>query len=89
MPIAILDPFSGISGDMTLGALVDLGLSAEWLTSLPQRLGLDGVTAHVTDVRRSGIACKKVDFDVPPQPHGSFERSQAREPTSSRRLHPD
>ena len=55
---------------MTLGALVDLGLSAEWLTSLPQRLGLDGVTAHVSDVRRSGIACKKVDFVIPPQPHG-------------------
>ena len=70
MPIAILDPFSGISGDMTLGALVDLGLSAEWLTSLPQRLGLDGVTARVSDVRRAGIACKKVDFEIPPQPHG-------------------
>ena len=70
MPIAILDPFSGISGDMTLGALIDLGLSAEWLMSLPQRLGLDGVTAHVTDVRRAGLACKKVDFTIPPQPHG-------------------
>ena len=70
MPIAILDPFSGISGDMTLGALIDLGLSAEWLMSLPQRLGLDGVTAHVTDVRRAGIACKKVEFAIPPQPHG-------------------
>jgi len=70
VPIAILDPFSGISGDMTLGALIDLGLSAEWLTSLPQRLGLDGVTARVSDVRRAGIACKKVDFEVPPQPHG-------------------
>jgi uncharacterized protein (TIGR00299 family) protein len=70
VPIAILDPFSGISGDMTLGALVDLGLSAEWLTSLPQRLGLDGVTARVSDVRRAGIACKKVDFEIPPQPHG-------------------
>ena len=55
---------------MTLGALVDLGLSAEWLMSLPQRLELDGVTAHVRDVRRAGIACKKVDFDIPPQPHG-------------------
>jgi uncharacterized protein (TIGR00299 family) protein len=70
VPIAILDPFSGISGDMTLGALIDLGLSVEWLTSLPQRLRLDGVTAHVTDVRRAGIACKKVDFTAPPQPHG-------------------
>jgi uncharacterized protein (TIGR00299 family) protein len=70
VPIAILDPFSGISGDMTLGALIDLGLSVEWLTSLPQQLGLDGVVAHVTDVRRAGIACKKVDFTTPPQPHG-------------------
>lgn len=55
---------------MTLGALIDLGLSVEWLTSLPQRLGLDGVAAHVTDVRRAGIACKKVDFTTPPQAHG-------------------
>ena len=55
---------------MTLGALIDLGLSVEWLTSLPQQLGLDGVAAHVTDVRRAGIACKKVDFTTPPQPHG-------------------
>jgi uncharacterized protein (TIGR00299 family) protein len=70
VPIAILDPFSGISGDMTLGALIDLGLSAEWLTSLPQRLGLDGVAAHVSEVHRAGIACKKVDFSIPPQPHG-------------------
>jgi uncharacterized protein (TIGR00299 family) protein len=70
VPIAILDPFSGISGDMTLGALIDLGLSSEWLTSLPQRLGLDGVSAHVSNVRRAGIACRKVDFTIPPQPHG-------------------
>ena len=55
---------------MTLGALIDLGLSAEWLTSLPQRLGLDGVSAYVTDVHRAGIACKKVEFTIPPQPHG-------------------
>lgn len=68
--IAILDPFSGISGDMALGALVDLGLSTEWLTSLPRRLGLDGVVVHVHDARRAGIACKKVDFSIPPQPHG-------------------
>ena len=70
MPIAILDPFSGISGDMTLGALIDLGLSAEWLMSLPQRLGLDDVSASISDVRRAGIACKRVEFAIPPQPHG-------------------
>ena len=70
MPIAILDPFSGISGDMTLGALVDVGLDAEWLRTLPARLGLDNVTVRIQLVRRSGVACTKVDFEIPPQPHG-------------------
>jgi uncharacterized protein (TIGR00299 family) protein len=75
MPIAILDPFSGISGDMTLGALLDCGLDAEWMRGLPGRLGLDGVTVEIKDVRRGGLACKKVDFDIPPQPHGRHVRA--------------
>lgn len=71
MPIAILHPFSGISGDMTLGALVAVGLDPEWLRTLPSRLGgLDGVTAEIREVKRAGIACTKVDFQIPPQPHG-------------------
>lgn len=70
MPIAILHPFSGISGDMTLGALVSVGLDPDWLRALPARLGLDGVTTEIRDVKRAGIACTKVDFGIPPQPHG-------------------
>lgn len=70
MTIAILEPFSGIAGDMTLGALVDLGLDQDWLRSLPGRLGLDGVTVRIARVRRAGIDCAKVEFDIPPQPHG-------------------
>ena len=70
MRIAILDPFSGISGDMTLGALLHVGLDAEWLRSLPATLGLDGVSVEIKDVIRADIACKKVDFEIPPQPHG-------------------
>ncbi|HET7622373.1 MAG TPA: nickel pincer cofactor biosynthesis protein LarC [Gemmatimonadaceae bacterium] len=69
MPIAILDPFSGIAGDMTLGALVDVGLDAEWLRALPGRLGLDGVQVRIESVKRAGLACTKVDFEIPPQPH--------------------
>jgi pyridinium-3,5-bisthiocarboxylic acid mononucleotide nickel chelatase len=68
--VAILDPFSGISGDMTLGALLDVGLEAEWLRGLPGTLGLDGVTVQIRDVRRGDITCKKVDFEIPPQGHG-------------------
>lgn len=74
MTIAILDPFSGISGDMTLGALVDVGLDAAWLRALPERLGLPGVSVEVHVVRRGGIACRKVDFQIPPQPHGRHIR---------------
>jgi len=68
--IAILDPFSGIAGDMTLGALIDCGLDPEWLRALPAQLGLGGVRVRIQDVLRGELACKKVDFDIPPQPHG-------------------
>src|SRR5579862_7671535 len=70
MPLAILDPFSGIAGDMTLGALIACGLDPEWLRALPARLGLDGVRVEIGEVQRAGLACTKVDFDIPPQPHG-------------------
>jgi uncharacterized protein (TIGR00299 family) protein len=70
MTIGILDPFSGIAGDMTLGALIDCGLDPAWLDALPGRLGLAGVGVQIRDVVRGELACKKVDFDIPPQPHG-------------------
>jgi uncharacterized protein (TIGR00299 family) protein len=70
MRVAILEPFSGIAGDMTLGALVAVGLDPQFIIGLPARLGLDGVTASVKPVIRAGIASTKVDFEIPPQPHG-------------------
>jgi hypothetical protein len=68
--LAILDPFSGVAGDMMLGALVAVGLDADWLRALPATLGLDGVGVRVQEVLRGEIVCWKVDFDIPPQPHG-------------------
>ena len=68
--IAIFDPFSGIAGDMTLGALLDLGLDPDWLQALPAALRLDGVGVRLSRVKRGEIAGWKVDFDIPPQPHG-------------------
>src|SRR2546421_6111136 len=70
MRIAILDPAAGISGDMTLGALLSLGVPVSWLEELPQRLGLDDVGVTVRDVRRAGITCKQIEFAIPSQPHG-------------------
>ena len=70
MKIAVLDPASGIAGDMFLGALVDVGLDKAWLERLPSALGLSGVDVRITDVQRSQVHCVKVDFEIPPQPHG-------------------
>ena len=67
---AIFDPFSGIAGDMTLGALIQCGLDPDWLRALPARLSLDGVGVEIRDVNRADIRCVKVDFTIPPQPHG-------------------
>jgi uncharacterized protein (TIGR00299 family) protein len=72
--IAILDPFSGIAGDMTLGALLDLGLDPDWLRALPATLGLEGIGVRIERVKRGEIASWKVDFDIPPQPHGRHLR---------------
>ncbi len=70
MKIAVVDPASGIAGDMFLGALVDVGLERNWLERLPEALGLKGVGVRIADVKRAGVHCVKVDFDIPPQPHG-------------------
>ena len=43
MRIAYFDCFSGISGDMTLGALVGAGWPREALMEIPRRIKLDGV----------------------------------------------
>src|SRR4051812_50210662 len=70
MKIAILDPASGIAGDMFIGALVDNGLDKAWLERLPATLGLEGVGVRIADVQRSAGRCVKIDFDTPPQPPG-------------------
>jgi len=55
---------------MFIGALVDVGLDRGWLEKLPSVLGLEGVAVRIGDVQRSAVRCVKVDFDIPPQPHG-------------------
>jgi len=70
MRAAILDPFSGIAGDMTLGAMLAVGLDPAWLRALPDTLGLRDIKVEIQEVIRGEIACQKVDFDIPPQPHG-------------------
>jgi uncharacterized protein (TIGR00299 family) protein len=70
MRVAILDPFSGIAGDMLLGGLIQVGLDPEWLRQLPNALGIRDIGVEIREVIRGEIVCQKVDFEIPPQPHG-------------------
>jgi hypothetical protein len=68
--IAYFDCFSGISGDMTLGALVSAGWPFERLESLPRRLGLEGVRVTSEEARRGPFAATRVVVRVErDQPH--------------------
>jgi hypothetical protein len=60
MRIAYLDCFSGISGDMFLGALIDAGVSARVLEDAVAALDI-GARLEISRVNRSGIAATKVD----------------------------
>ncbi len=62
--LAYFDCFSGISGDMTLGALVDLGVPIEWLQDQLGRLPLQNFDVSVTSVHRNGIHAKLVQVAV-------------------------
>jgi uncharacterized protein (TIGR00299 family) protein len=60
MRLAYLDCFSGISGDMFLGALVDAGVSPHLLEDTVAALNI-GARLEISRVMRSGIAATKVD----------------------------
>ncbi len=64
MTLAYFDCFSGISGDMTLGALVDAGVSIDALRSELAKLGLPGYRITAEKVMRLGIAATKVQVIV-------------------------
>ena len=63
MRIAYLDCFSGISGDMFLGALVDAGVSPKLLEDTVAALDI-GARLEISRVMRGGISATKVDVYV-------------------------
>jgi pyridinium-3,5-bisthiocarboxylic acid mononucleotide nickel chelatase len=65
MKALIFDPFAGIAGDMTIAALIDLGLDPEWLRAFVRDLGVGDVAVHIERVRRRGIDCAYIRFDLP------------------------
>jgi uncharacterized protein (TIGR00299 family) protein len=61
----IFDPFSGISGDMTVAALLDLGLPLQWLQGFVGGLGIGPVEVGAERVQRCGIACTRLVLHLP------------------------
>lgn len=69
MKAAYLDCFSGISGNMTLGALLHAGLDADVLRRELARLPLAGYTVKTTELTRgsiTGVYCDVVVEDKQP-----------------------
>jgi uncharacterized protein (TIGR00299 family) protein len=66
MRVAHFDCFSGISGDMTLAALIDAGVDLEAIEAGLASLGLP-IRIAVEKVKRNGIAATYVNVDAPDQ----------------------
>ncbi len=69
MRIAYFDCFSGASGDMILGSLVDVGLSAEALHRELSKLGLPNFDLDVKPVTRAGLSGSQAVITIPESEH--------------------
>ncbi len=68
MSVAYFDCFSGVSGNMVLGALLDAGLELEDLQEQLDRLDVSGYTLRVETVRRAGLRGTHVTVEI--EEHG-------------------
>ena len=91
--VLYFDCFSGISGDMTLGALVDAGVPVDDLTRALGTLALEGAHIHVDRVLRAGVSATKVTVHAHqhshehPHEHGHSHQSTQHEAPSTEHHH--
>jgi hypothetical protein len=62
--ILYYDCFAGISGDMNLGALIDLGVDPEYLKTELEKLNIDGFHLEIKKDLRKGISGTKADVII-------------------------
>ena len=67
MKILYYDCFAGISGDMNLGAMLDLGVDQKYLLKGLGKLPIDSYKIKIYKDKRGGITGTKVDVIVAPQ----------------------
>ena len=71
MRVLHFDCFSGISGDMTLAALIDAGADEAAVSAAIQSLGLP-IRFEVQRMRRGGFAARQVFIECPPEDEHRF-----------------
>lgn len=89
MKIIYFDCFAGVSGDMMVGALLDLGLDPELLKQELQKLSLAGYRLEVARVDKLGIQATKFDVllsDTEGERLADAEFQEVETPTSSPHL---
>ncbi len=67
--IAWFHPFSGIAGDMALGACIDAGADVDGIRAILAGLGLEGWSLRVEQVLRGGLSATHVVVDVDDDAH--------------------
>ncbi|HKJ79636.1 MAG TPA: nickel pincer cofactor biosynthesis protein LarC, partial [Prolixibacteraceae bacterium] len=64
MRILYYDCFAGISGDMNLGALIDLGVDKDYLISELEKLNIEGFHLEIKSDQRRGITGTKASVII-------------------------
>ncbi|MEW5802785.1 MAG: nickel pincer cofactor biosynthesis protein LarC [bacterium] len=100
MKILYFDCYSGISGDMILGALNALGVDSRWLSGQLQSLPLEGVSLEPQTVSRGALTGTLMKVCIPDpdrhprqpvhqpdQPHQPDQHDQSNQPDQSHPPH--
>ncbi len=80
MKILYYDCFAGISGDMNLGAMIDLGVDQAWIISELEKLHLKGYQIHVSREKRNGIEGTRVEVAIEKHTHDHAHGSKHHHP---------
>lgn len=69
MKVAYLDTFSGISGDMMIGALISAGMPFEYLQEELKKLNLGNYQLQISTVQKHSITAIKFDVNIEEHDH--------------------
>src|ERR1041385_3075111 len=87
MKTIYLDAFSGISGDMFIGALLDLGVDPKRLELELRKLNLEGYHLHVSRGQKASISGTKFDVHIGEHHHERDEHGEPHEHDQHRHSH--